>query len=148
MMYMHHKSPSSSCACTALRKASRAVTRLYDEALGDTGMTIVQFSVLRNLQREGDLPLMQLADMLVMERTTLYRALAPLERQGWVSIGDGAGRAKTASLTAAGAEAVIASTAAWQRAQRKLLAAIGAEDWNTLDASLGRLVNAAQGLGS
>ena len=147
MMYMHHKPLSdAACACTALRKASRAVTRLYDDALGGTGMGIVQFSVLRNLEREGPLPLMRLAELLVMERTTLYRALTPLEREGWVAVGDGTGRAKTAALTAAGARAVAASTPAWQEAQRKLLAAIGAKDWATLEGSLGRLVSAAQTL--
>ena len=94
MMHMHHEHPvAATCACTALRKASRAVTRLYDEALDNSGMTIVQFSILRNLEREGPRPLMQLADLMVMERTTLYRALVPLEHAGWITIRNGAGRA-------------------------------------------------------
>lgn len=147
MMHMHHDDPSSiTCACTALRKASRAVTRLYDGALEGTGMSTVQFSILRNLERAGPLPLMRLAELLVMERTTLYRALAPLELKAWVAIGDGTGRTKTASLTRAGARAVAATAVAWEAAQRKLLAQIGGKEWSALEGSLARLVAAAQSL--
>lgn len=146
-MHMHHTARTA-CACTALRKASRAVTRLYDEALNGTGMTIVQFSVLRNLEREGTLPLIRLADLLVMERTTLYRALTPLERHGWVAITDGNGRAKTATLTPAGAQAVKATTGVWEKAQQRLLASIGVKDWALLEGALDRLVSTTQRLGS
>ena len=150
MMYMHHitrtpPSAGAACACTALRKASRAVTRMYDDALSDTGMSIVQFSMLRNLSRHGELPLMQLADLLIMERTTLYRALTPLERKGWVLIAKGKGRAKTAVLTRQGRRALLAASGAWESAQRKILDAFGLRDWTTLEVSLARLVSAAQG---
>jgi DNA-binding MarR family transcriptional regulator len=150
MMYMHHitRTPISAgaaCACTALRKASRAVTRMYDDALSDSGMSIVQFSILRNLSRHGELSLMQLADLLVMERTTLYRALTPLERQGWVLVAEGQGRAKTAVLTRQGGRALLAATGGWESAQRKILDEFGLKDWMTLEGSLARLVSAAQG---
>ena len=151
MMYMHQRartptSAGAACACTALRKASRAVTRMYDDALSDTGMSIVQFSILRNLSRHGELPLMQLADLLVMERTTLYRALTPLEQQGWVLVAEGKGRAKTAVLTRQGRRALLAASTAWEGAQRKILDAFGVKDWTTLEGSLARLVSAAQAL--
>ncbi len=146
---MHHGtetpiSADTACACTALRKASRAITRMYDEALCHTGMSIVQFSILRNLSRHGELPLMQLADLLVMERTTLYRALTPLERADWVVVAEGNGRAKTAVLTQHGRRALLAATGAWKRAQRQLLGAVGIKDWKTLEGSLARLVSAAR----
>jgi DNA-binding MarR family transcriptional regulator len=151
MMHMHHRArtPTSAdvgCACTALRKASRAITRMYDEALSDIGMSTVQFSILRNLSRHDELPLMQLADLLVMERTTLYRALTPLERQGWVLVAEGKGRAKTAVLTEQGRRTLLAATPAWESAQRKILDAFGLKDWTTLEGSLARLVSAAQAL--
>jgi DNA-binding MarR family transcriptional regulator len=152
-MYMHQSaltptSVGAACACTALRKASRAVTRMYDDALSDTGMSIVQFSILRSLSRHGELPLMELADLLVMERTTLYRALTPLERQGWVLVAEGKGRAKSAVLTRQGRRALLAASGAWESAQRKILGAFGLKDWTTLEGSLARLVSAAQALES
>lgn len=131
------------CVCTTLRKASRAVTRAYDEGLCDTGMTITQFAVLRNLDRQGGMPLSRLAELLVMDRTSLYRLIAPLERQGWVSVGDGGGRAKRASISDAGRATMLAATPAWERVQDKLTDAMGAEAWSALQASLRRLGDAA-----
>jgi len=119
---------------------------MYDEALRDTGMSIVQFSILRNLSRHGRQPLMRLADLLVMERTTLYRALTPLERDGWILVSGGKGRAKYAVLTPRGRQALSAATGAWENAQRKLLGAVGTKEWTTLEGSLARLVSAAHGL--
>lgn len=128
------------CACTALRKASRAVTRLYDEMMDETGMSIVQFSILRNMARHDALPLMQLADRLVMDRTTLYRALKPIEQRGWIALSDGEGRAKLARLTKDGRQALKDATKAWQAAQARLLGRVGAQDWAGIEASLARLV--------
>jgi DNA-binding MarR family transcriptional regulator len=142
MMHMHH-AENTTCACTALRKASRAVTRLYDETMDETGMSIVQFSILRNIARHDALPLMQLADRLVMDRTTLYRALKPIEQRGWISLSDGGGRSKLASLTARGQKALQDATSAWQAAQARLLGRVGMQDWAAIEASLARLVEIA-----
>ena len=130
--------------CTALRKASRAVTRAYDEAMEGTGMTIVQFSILRQLVRHGDMPLSRLADLLVMDRTTLYRALGPIERHGWVAIAQGAGRAKIATLSAAGRQAMADATAGWERAQTALVARFGAPQWQAMEQELQGLVAASR----
>ena len=148
MMHMHHIVPGgarAACACTALRKASRAVTRLYEDAMTGTGMSIIQFSILRNLARQRSVPLMELADRLVMERTTLYRALNPLRRRGWVALGDGEGRAKTAALTRRGQRALQGATGAWEGAQASLIGSLGNEEWARIESSLARLVAVAIG---
>jgi DNA-binding MarR family transcriptional regulator len=145
---MHHKAPGgerAACACTALRKASRAVTRLYEDAMNGTGISIIQFSILRNLARQESVPLMQLADRLVMERTTVYRALNPLRRRGWVTLGDADGRAKTATLTRRGRRALQEATGAWEAAQSSLVGRIGIEEWARIEASLAKLVAVAIG---
>ena len=135
----------AACACTALRKASRAVTRLYDEAMADTGMSVIQFSILCHLGQHGPLPLMELADLLVMERTTLYRALNPLRRRNWVLLSDGTARAKSASLAAGGTKALAAATGAWEAAQEGLLERLGLEEWMRLESSLTAIVTLATG---
>lgn len=146
-MHMHHDSSSIeslNCVCNALRKASRAVTRFYDEVMEDTGLSLAQFAVLWNIARREPLPLMDLAQILVMDRTTLYRALKPLEREGWVAIEDGRGRAKTVRLTDKGHEAVANSTDAWQTAQRRLVDKFGLDRWATTEAALRDLVTISQ----
>jgi DNA-binding MarR family transcriptional regulator len=88
---------------------------------------------------------MQLADLLVMERTTLYRALNPLRRKGWVSLGADAGRAKTATLTPRGQRAVAGATSAWEATQSRLLGKVGRREWARIESSLAKLVAVAVG---
>jgi DNA-binding MarR family transcriptional regulator len=132
------------CACTTLRKASRALSRAYDEALADTGLTINQFSILRTLEREGDMALSRLAEAMVMDRTSLYRALGPLERSGWVGIQDAdSGKARIAALTPGGRDAIAAAFPLWTAAQGRMLATMGADGWSALSATLQNLTRAA-----
>ena len=137
--------PSSPCACTALRKASRAVTRLYDAALADAGLTTTQFAILRNLARAENaaLPLSQLASILVMDRTSLYRTLTPMERGGWVVVVEGEGRSKIATLTDAGHSVMAAGDAGWEAAQSRVGAVLAPGEWEAMLATLARLQQVA-----
>ena len=120
------------------------MSRVYDEALSGTGMTIAQFSVLRHIARGGETPLSRLAEALVMDRTSLYRALAPLERQGWIKVAQAArGRARIASLTDAGRAAMERATGPWRDAQERLIGAFGADDWTKLETLLRGVVDVA-----
>ncbi len=113
------------------------MTRVYDEQLARHGMTTTQFAVLRNLAREGRMPLSRLADLLVMERTTLYRALAPIERNGWVIVTPaGQGRAKDVALAQTGRAAMEAAEPSWCAVQDDLVGAMGAPEWQALEAGL------------
>lgn len=144
MMYMHHDSssePSPACLCAALRKSTRAVSRLYEEAMDGTGMTIMQFSLLRHLARHGASPLSRLAELLVMDRTTLYRSLTPLIRQEWVTVDEGKGRSKIAALTPAGKQAMDRATPAWNRAQQGMLERMGHHEWDVLQSALAKVTD-------
>jgi len=143
MMYMHH-SMTGPCACTALRKAARAVGRVYDEALAGAGMTTAQFAVLRNIGRGEPLPLSRLAEQLVMDRTSLYRAIGPIEAKGWVRIVAGPGKAKLASLTPAGRAVMADAEADWEAVQARVVEAMGAARWAELEAALATLTGLAQ----
>ncbi len=48
-------------------------------------MTPTQFSILSSLRRVSGLTMLEMADTLVMDRTTLVRALKPLQRNGYVA---------------------------------------------------------------
>jgi DNA-binding MarR family transcriptional regulator len=142
-MYMHHGTPDPTtlaCASTTLRSAARAVSRGYEAAMADDELTINQFAILRRISRAGELPLSRLADRLVMDRTTLYRALEPLARAGWVSITPApSGRARIVRLTAEGERRMADGTPAWEAAQTRLLDAFGIERWQALHAELREL---------
>src|SRR5216684_3529384 len=55
-MHMHHKATAIDlpCACTTLRKATRAVSRIYDDSLASVGMNVTQLAILRAIGRAGD----------------------------------------------------------------------------------------------
>src|ERR1700686_834142 len=122
-MYMHHATSSSPCACTTIRKASRALSRIYDEALAPAGLTVAQLGVLRAINRgakDGE-PLSRLAETLVMDRTSLYRALGPMARSGWLLIkGAPKGRAKLVQLSKDGIRVTADAAEYWQRAQSRV----------------------------
>jgi len=132
------------CACTALRKASRAVSRLYDDALAVHGLTVTQFAILRNIERLGGPVLSALAETLVMDRTSLYRTLEPMQRAGWIEIAAAArGRAKLARLTPAGRALMAAAAGDWAAAQARVVEGFGAEAWAAMNAGLARVVEIA-----
>jgi len=133
------------CACTSLRKAARAVSRLYDEALLPTGLTTPQLAILRDLGRGGDQALSRLAEAMVMDRTSLYRALGPMIRAGWVRVQPGVkGRTKIAGLTAEGARVMDAAAPQWEAAQARFVGAFGPEAWAMLHDVLQGVIKSAR----
>lgn len=72
------------CNCFALRQASRFVTQLYERHLSQADLTAAQFTILSHLNRKPGATAAELADDLVMDRTTVVRALKPLQRDALV----------------------------------------------------------------
>jgi DNA-binding MarR family transcriptional regulator len=122
------------CACTALRKASRAVTRFYDEALRETGLTTTQFAVMRAVAREGKVPMSRVAETLVMDRTSLYRAIAPLLRAKDLELAASPtdGRAKVLRVTESGRRRMASAARRWTSAQRRMVGTMGIDRWREL----------------
>ena len=130
-------SEASTCACTALRKASRAVARQYELALSNAAISATQYAILRALQREGSMPLSRLADLLVLERTSLYRTIRPLQKQGLVKTrGTTDQRVKEIVLMAAGLRKIREAYPHWLKAQQAFLKQFGAPHWERMAAEL------------
>lgn len=109
------------CHCLAARRAARAITRLYEEKLRPHGLRATQFSILAALALKGATPLGELAEFLGLERTTLTRSGALLERNGWVSSGrSGDAREHLLHLTAGGRRKLEGALPAWKEAQEAL----------------------------
>ena len=95
------------CACFDLRKATRAVSRMYDEFLRDKGLNITQFSLLRLIRTEKEQSISTLGRYMAMDRTSITRALAPLERDGLIDSRSGAdNRIRIVSVTSKGRKLV------------------------------------------
>lgn len=75
------------CFATAVRRASRRLTQLYDGALAPSGLRSTQFSILADLATRSEAPtLTELADAMVSDRSSLGHALRPLVRDGYVAL--------------------------------------------------------------
>jgi DNA-binding MarR family transcriptional regulator len=111
----------STCICVNLRRAARAVSNLYDEALADSGIKITQFSLLRAVQRTEPVAVSVLAGEMELDRTTLARNLLPLERDGLIVLASGSDQRVTeVRSTAAGRAAVARALPMWEAAQLKI----------------------------
>ncbi|EZH79544.1 MAG: MarR family winged helix-turn-helix transcriptional regulator [Pseudomonas sp.] len=118
----------TSCLCTQLRRASRGVTRLYDDALAAVGLGAAQFSLLRHVQRLEQPSISVLAEAMGLDRSTLGRNVRVLEEQGLVQLGEGRDlRAREVRLTEAGLQRVEQALPLWEQAQRELNARLGGD---------------------
>lgn len=118
----------TSCLCTQLRRASRGVTRLYDDALAAVGLGVAQFSLLRHVQRLGQPSISVLAEAMGLDRSTLGRNLRVLEEQRLLQLGEGRDlRAREVRLTEAGLQRIEQGLPLWEQAQRELNAQLGEE---------------------
>jgi DNA-binding MarR family transcriptional regulator len=134
---------SAECNCLALRQAARHASQLYDGYLAAEGLKTTQYSILSKLNRLGPLSINELAKVMVMDRTTLGRAVRPLERDKLLSIGAGDdGRTRRLKLTAAGQAKLKAAATQWREAQKKFELAYGVNDSAELRTALRRVVAA------
>ncbi len=116
------------CVCVNLRRAARAMSQLYDDALAASGVTITQFSLLRAIGRNQPAPINVLAEELELDRTTLGRNLQPLERDGLIALAAGSDkRVVEVRFTAAGRAAIERALPLWRQAQRDVAAHLGSE---------------------
>jgi len=125
------------CTCSRLRRAARAVTQLYDDALHPVGLRVTQLSLLRTLQRQGTLRFSDLAARNMLDRTALSRNLDPLAERRLVAIVPGKdARTREVTLTRQGKAALAAAAPHWEKVQRDVARRVGANRLDDLYALL------------
>jgi DNA-binding MarR family transcriptional regulator len=121
------------CACFDLRKATRAVSRLYDDCLRPLGLNITQYSLLRVIESEPQISVSTLGRYMVMDRTSVTRALAPLERDRLIRSRVGSDKRKRiVSLTKKGTKLIADAKSHWDEAQKTFLDLIGDRRWTVM----------------
>ena len=127
-----HETPLP-CACATLRRASRAVTQVYNRALDGSGLEVTQFTFLQVLATAGELTQGRMAGLLAIDSTTLSRSLKPLERAGWIASRSGADRReRILRLTVAGRRVLEQALPGWRGAQEQLRKRLGDAAWNLM----------------
>ncbi len=126
----------SNCNCGALRKASRRVSQMYDSVLAPAGLKITQYSILSEIARRGDTPptMGELADYMVMDRSTLGQNLRPLERDQLVAwkTSDADRRRKLVVLTEKGRTKHSQARPLWRAAQERFERTVGTASADSL----------------
>jgi DNA-binding MarR family transcriptional regulator len=133
------------CACANIRRADRVITQFYDEALSSSGLYTTQFTLLATIGEAAPVTVNQLAEIMVMDRTTLTRNLGPLTKQHLVRIETGRDRrVRLITLTPAGEEALKRAFPLWQDAQYQIERAMGHEHFDGLLTQLATVMASAR----
>lgn len=119
----------SACYNLAARRHARALTRLYDRHLSPAGLSSSQFSILAVTARGEAMTIAELAHAMVMERTTLMRAVSRLEAEGLIDRHQPEGaRSIVLTLTAVGRDRLTAAAPLWRAAQEAYETQVGAQE--------------------
>src|SRR6266487_4574365 len=119
------------CVCAALRRADRTITQIYDAILAPSGLHITQFTLLATLAEASPISINRLANLMVMDRTTLTRDLGLLSKQGWARI-------------EVGQRVLAQALPLWQQAQSQMLDRLGPQHVEALLAELSTTTTPSQ----
>ena len=132
------------CACATIRRTDRVLTQFYDEILAPSGLYVTQFTTLATLAEAAPVTINRLAELLVMDRTTLSRNLELLAKQHLVRIEEGQDRrVRLVLLTQEGEQALRRAWPLWQEAQARIERALGRERFEGLLTDLSAVLTAA-----
>jgi len=134
------------CACFHFRRASRAVTQLFDTILAPSGLRSTQFVILVAVHAaDGPVSLPDLANALGVDRSTLTRNLQPLRKAGLLrAVSNKRSRASHVRLTAKGTRVLNEAAPLWEEAQTRFVAKLGERRWPSLLGELDGVVSAAR----
>jgi len=124
---MHATSiPALECLCASFRRASRALTQHYEEALRPFGLRATQFTVLQALSIAKDIRQGRLGQILAMDSTTM-------SRRGWIAKVPGKDRReRRLRMTRAGEDLYRRAQPRWEKVQTRLRRRLGSEQWDRL----------------
>ena len=132
------------CACDQLRRATRGVTQVYDNAVGPSGLRITQLPIFVGLASEGDLPLTVFADALALDRTTLTRNLKVLEDRGLIRTyeHEDDARVRMVAITLEGSALLTGALERWEEVQKHVESQFGRDRLKALGDELAALSEA------
>ena len=134
------------CACQSLRRATRVVTRIYDQELAKAGIEITQFGLLTALDLTGEANQKRLSAGFAMDSTTLTRTLGLMLKQGWIRTRRGKDkRERLFSLTRAGRRQLATAQPFWEAAQQRLRKDLGDAGWTSMKQAVAQMTEAALG---
>ena len=138
------------CASLNFRRTARAVTRLFDLAFQRAGIRSTQFfTILVAVAKIQPCAISTLAQVLVIDSTTLTRSLRLLQKEGWLTVSTrSTKRQRFVSLTPLGEQILARTLPEWREAQRRFVETVGQDYWLNLRSELEKLAHFAVDLES
>lgn len=139
------RATQGTCYATAVRRAARLLTATYDQALAPHRLRVGQFSLLYTVTLHGPIPLVELAGLTAMDRTTMATNLKPLTREGLLTVeqAERDRRIHEVCITQAGVTRLMEALPSWQQAQADFVDVLGADRASHLRAELRAVLDAA-----
>lgn len=135
----------SQCLCFNIRKASRMVTQIYDDALREIGYTPSQIMILSSIQELHSANINELAEAVSTDRTTVSRNLIPLRKNGLIKPCDCEDRREKAiMLTPKGGQVLQKASSIWQEKHLHVAGAIGTKRMSDFIVELNGILNMLQ----
>lgn len=119
--------PADLCTAAKVRRLSRRVSQLYDDALAGHGLSVGQYGLIACLSRRRGIGIGALAAQLATDASTVSRLVQPLAKSGLLLIraDPDDGRGRRVWLTDAGHQRRAAAQSGWQAAQAAMAERLG-----------------------
>lgn len=132
----------NACLAMRTRRLGRILTRVYEDALREFGLTVPQFTLLTFISAHAPVTSAEIGRQLDFEKSTLSRTIGKMIAHGWVREERGAKGERGLVMTAAGQNTLRKAAPAWQKTQARVSAKFGDPATDMLD----QLIAAAQDL--
>lgn len=130
------------CLASRTRRLSRIMTRVYEDALREFGLTVPQFSLLTVISANEPVTSADIGRQQDLEKSTLSRTIGKMITNGWVQEGFGENGERGLVTTPHGRKTLQKAIPAWQKVQKEANETFGALATKALD----EMIIAAQDL--
>jgi DNA-binding MarR family transcriptional regulator len=122
------------CNCFVARRAARFITQIYERHLRKAGITGSQYTILAVIRARPGISMVELAEELGMDRTSLVRALKPFYRDAYIvdAPSQSDSRKMLLTLSRAGLKKYEESDPYWQAAQDEWNRKVGVDRANAI----------------
>jgi len=131
------------CVCKNLRMTTRITTQYFDQVFQTVGIPVAQFSLLADIAFRENVTISELAQVLLMDQTTVTRNIEILRKKGYVNVrtDDNDSRRKCISISESGLRTLDDAIPLWNNVQSLIEQEIGAEKFEEFLKTLSQIQN-------
>lgn len=134
------------CTCRNIRMTARVTTQYFDKIFLEAGIKAAQFALLSDISSHGTITINELAEILLMDQTTVTRNIENLRKLNYVYVEQGRDlRKKYVSISKNGYAKLQEALPLWLEAQENLISQIGEHKYEEFLNTLGEIQRLTRG---